>query len=87
MAIINQIKQMQFFSSMLLSVAFGSTVAASTMDNQDFNPVNINLLDCVTGLRNGYLVDQQTRKPVMSAQYQDYADGQYWTVGEYIRSR
>ena len=78
---------MQFFSFILLSVALGSTVAASTMDNQEFNSINLNLLDCVTGLRNGYLVDQQTGKPLMSAQCQDYADGQQWTIEEYIRSR
>ena len=78
---------MQFFSFILLSVALGSTVAASTMDNQDFNSINLNLPDCVTGLRNGYLVDQQTGKPLMSAQCQDYEDGQHWTVGQYIRSR
>ena len=77
---------MQFFPSILLSVALGSTVAAPTMDNQGLNPVNLNLPDCVTGLRNGYLMDQQTGKPPMSAQCQDYADGQYWTVGQYIRS-
>ena len=77
---------MQFFSFTLLSVALGSTVAASTMDNQGLNPINLNLPDCVTGLRNGYLMDQQTGKPLMSAQCQDYADGQYWTVGQYIRS-
>ena len=77
---------MQFFSSILLSVALGSTVAASTMDNQGLNPINLNLPDCMTGLRNGYLMDQQTGKPLMSAQCQDYADGQYWTVGQYIRS-
>ena len=73
---------MQFFSFILLSVALGSTVAASTMDNQKFNSINLNLPDCVTGLRNGYLVDQQTGKPLMSAQCRGYADGQYWTVGE-----
>ena len=57
------------------------------MDNQDFNPINLNLPDCVTGLWNSYLVGQQTGKPVMSAQCQDYADGQQWTIEEYIRSR
>ena len=77
---------MQLFSSKLLSVALGSTVAASTMDNRGLNPVNLNLPDCVTGLRKGYLMDQQTGKPLMSAQCQDYADGQFWTVGQYIRS-
>ena len=78
---------MQLFSFILLSVALGSTVAASTMDNQEFNSINLNLPDCLTGLRNGYLVDQQTGKPLMSAQCQDYEDGLYWTVGQYIRSR
>ena len=67
---------MQFFPSILLSVVLGSTVAASTMDNQDFNPINLNLPDCVTELKNSYLVGQQTGKPVMSVKCQDYADGQ-----------
>ena len=52
---------------MLLSVALGSTVTASTMDKQEFNPINLNLPDCVTELRNGCLVDQHTGKPLMSA--------------------
>ena len=46
------------------------------MDNQDFNPINLNLPDCVTELKNSYLVGQQTGKLVMFAQCQDYADGQ-----------
>jgi len=57
------------------------------MDNQDFNPINLNLPDCMTGLWNSYLMGQQTGKPVMSTQCQDYADGQQWTIEEYIRSR
>ena len=47
------------------------------MDNQDFNPINLNLPDCVTGLRNGHLMDQQTGNPLMPAQCQDYADIHY----------
>ena len=51
------------------------------------NPINPEYMDCYTGLRNGALVDQNSGRPIMSAHCQDYSDGQYWTVGQYVRSR
>lgn len=50
------------------------------------NPINPEYMDCYAGLRNGALVDQNTGRPIMSAHCQDYSDGQYWTVGQYVRS-
>lgn len=50
------------------------------------NSINPEYMDCHTGLRNGVLVDQSTGRPIMSARCQDYSDGQYWTVGQYVRS-
>ena len=59
----------------------------STAQAKPINPINSDYVDCYTGLQNGVLIDQKTGEPIMSARCQDYSDGQYWTVGQYLRSR
>ncbi|WP_413410322.1 hypothetical protein [Prochlorococcus sp. MIT 1313] len=79
---------MKLFSFTAASAAvFSASLINSVSAGQKINPIDPNLPDCLTGLRNGFLVDQQTGKPIMSARCQDYVDGQYWTVGQYVRSR
>ena len=83
----HHIKPMKLFSSIVTCAVFGSTMAVSALPESKSNPINPNLPDCMTGLRNGFLVNQETGQPMMTARCQDYEDGQYWTVGEYVRSR
>ena len=71
----------------IAAAVFSASFINSASACPKVNPIDPNLPDCLTGLRNGFLVDQQTGKPIMSARCQDYADGQYWTVGQYVRSR
>ena len=78
---------MKLFSSIAAAVVVSGSLINPASAGPKINPIDPNFPDCYTGLRNGFLVDQQTSEPIMSARCQDYADGQYWTVGEYVRSR
>ena len=79
---------MKLFKTLAATAAFITCCIGNQLPSEanPINPINSEYMDCYTGLRNGALVDQSTGRPIMSARCQDYSDGQYWTVGQYIRS-
>ena len=66
----HHIKPMKLFSSIVTCAVFGSTMAVSALPESKSNPINPKLPDCMTGLRNGFLVNQQTGQPMMFARCQ-----------------
>ena len=79
---------MNLFKTMVATGAFVACCIGNHLPSEanQINPINPEYIDCYTGLRNGALVDQSTGRPIMSASCQDYSTGQYWTVGQYVRS-
>ena len=79
---------MKLFKTLAATAAFITCCIGNPLPSEanPINPINSEYMDCYTGLRNGALVDQSIGRPIMSARCQDYSDGQYWTVGQYIRS-
>ena len=76
---------MKLFNAIAAAAVIGTSLI-NTAEAKPINPIKPEYMDCYTGLRNGALVDQNTGRPIMSARCQDYSDGQYWTVGQYVRS-
>ena len=79
---------MKLFKTLAATAAFITCCIGNPLPSEanPINPINSEYMDCYTGLRNGALVDQSTGRPIMRARCQDYSDGQYWSVGQYIRS-
>ena len=79
---------MKLFKTLAATAAFITCCIGNPLPSEanPINPINSEYMDCYTGLRNGALVDQSTGRPIMSASCQDYSSGQYWTVGQYVRS-
>ena len=76
---------MKLFCAIATATVIGTSVI-NTAQAKPINPINSDYIDCYTGLQNGALIDQNAGEPIMSARCQDYSDGQYWTVGQYVRS-